>query len=130
MVSFNEDSYAIPLTSVQEIFDFNDKATNTIDGQVMVRLRHKSVPLFFLSDWLAPDCDKSNRSSDKVVIVLIGNQRVGLVVDQVNGQEEVVIKPLGVMLKKLAGYAGATITGNGQIALILDLPGVMQRFQN
>lgn len=130
MVSFNEDSYAIPLTSVQEIFDFNDKATNTIDGQVMVRLRHKSVPLFFLSDWLAPECDKSNRSNDKVVIVLIGNQRVGLVVDQVNGQEEVVIKPLGVMLKKLEGYAGATITGNGQIALILDLPGVMQRFQN
>ena len=129
MVAFKEDNYAIPLTSVQEIFDFNPDNTNVIDGQQMVRLRHKSVPLFFLSDWLAPECDKSDRSHDKVVIVLIGNQRVGLVVDQVNGQEEVVIKPLGVMLKKLEGYAGATITGNGQIALILDLPGVMQRFQ-
>jgi len=129
MVAFQEDNYAIPLTSVQEIFDFNSENTNVIDGQQMVRLRHKSVPLFFLSDWLSPGVDKSDRSHDKVVIVLIGNQRVGLVVDQVNGQEEVVIKPLGVMLKKLEGYAGATITGNGQIALILDLPGVMQRFQ-
>lgn len=129
MVSFSEDSYAIPLTSVQEIFDFNEENTNTIDGQVMVRLRQQSVPLFFLSEWLAPELDKSDRTHDKVIIVLIGNQRIGLVVDQVNGQEEVVIKPLGVMLKKLEGYAGATITGNGKIALILDLPGVMQRFQ-
>jgi two-component system chemotaxis sensor kinase CheA len=64
-----------------------------------------------------------------VVIVSIGNQRVGLVVEQVNGQEEVVIKPLGIMLQKVEGYAGATITGNGSIALILDLPGLVERFE-
>ena len=63
------------------------------------------------------------------MIVSIGNQRVGLVVDQVNGQEEVVIKPLGVMLQKIQGFAGATITGNGSIALIVDLPGLIERFQ-
>jgi len=129
MVSFGKDSYAIPLTSVQEIFDFEVKNTNTIDGQTMVRLRKKSVPLFFLSEWLTPGEYRENRKGDKVVIVSIGNQRVGLVVDQVNGQEEVVIKPLGVMLQKVQGYAGATITGNGSIALILDLPGLIERFQ-
>ncbi|BBP45561.1 chemotaxis protein CheA [Thiosulfatimonas sediminis] len=129
MVSFGEDSYAIPLTSVLEIFDYKTDKTNKIDGQRMVRLRDKSIPLFFLDEWLAPDCVKENYNNDKVVIVSIGNQRVGFVVDQVNGQEEVVIKPLGTMLKKLSGYAGATITGNGNIALILDLPGVVQRFQ-
>ncbi|WP_044409031.1 chemotaxis protein CheA [Thiomicrospira microaerophila] len=129
MVSFAKDSYAIPLTSVQEIFDFEEANTNTIDGQTMVRLRKKSVPLFFLSDWLTPGVYRDNRKGDKVVIVSIGNQRVGLVVEQVNGQEEVVIKPLGVMLQKIQGYAGATITGNGSIALILDLPGLIERFQ-
>lgn len=129
MVSFGKDSYAIPLTSVQEIFDYNADKTNNIDGQKMVRLREQSIPLFFLSDWLAPEVDKENYQGDKVVIVAIGNQRVGLVVDQVNGQEEVVIKPLGLMLHKVSGYAGATITGNGSIALILDLPGLVERFQ-
>lgn len=129
MVSFGEDSYAIPLTSVQEIFDYNPDKTNNIDGQKMVRLREQSIPLFFLSDWLAPDVEKESYQGDKVVIVAIGNQRVGLVVEQVNGQEEVVIKPLGLMLHKVSGYAGATITGNGSIALILDLPGLVERFQ-
>ncbi|MBO1924551.1 chemotaxis protein CheA [Thiomicrorhabdus sp. 6S3-12] len=129
MVAFGEDSYAIPLTSVQEIFDYDASKTNKIDGQRMVRLRDKSIPLFFLDEWLSPGSSKESYDDDKVVIVSIGNQRAGLVVDQVNGQEEVVIKPLGVMLKKLSGYAGATITGNGNIALILDLPGVIQRFQ-
>lgn len=129
MVSFGNDSYAIPLTSVQEIFDYDSSKTNKIDGQMMVRLRERSVPLFFLSEWLAPDSVKEDYRGDKVIIVSVGNQRAGLVVDQVNGQEEVVIKPLGVGLKHVYGYAGATITGNGNIALILDLPGVVQRFQ-
>ena len=129
MVSFQEDNYAIPLTSVQEIFDYDSGKTNKIDGQMMVRLRDRSVPLYFLSEWLSPNHTKESYENDKVIIVSIGNQRAGLVVEQVNGQEEVVIKPLGVMLKKVPGYAGATITGNGSIALILDLPGVLQRFQ-
>jgi len=129
MVSFDEDSYAIPLTSVQEIFDYDADLTNRIDGQMMVRLREKSIPLLFLQEWLNPDSAKENYLGDKVIIVSVGNQRDGLVVDQVDGQEEVVIKPLGVMMKHLQGYAGATITGNGNIALILDLPGVVERFQ-
>ncbi|GKT11158.1 MAG: two-component system, chemotaxis family, sensor kinase CheA [Thiomicrorhabdus sp.] len=128
MVGFGKDSYAIPLTSVQEIFDYNPDKTNKIDGQMMVRLRERSIPLLFLNEWLAPDSPKEGYIGDKVIIVSIGNQRAGLVVDQVNGQEEVVIKPLGVMLKDVSGYAGATITGNGSIALILDLPGVVSRF--
>ncbi|QCU90433.1 chemotaxis protein CheA [Thiomicrorhabdus sediminis] len=129
MVGFDQESYAIPLTSVQEIFDFDSSKTNKIDGSMMVRLRERSIPLFFLDNWLAPETVKENYEGDKVVIVSVGNERVGLVVNQVNGQEEVVIKPLGVGLKNVKGYAGATITGNGNIALILDLPGVVERFQ-
>jgi len=129
MVAFGDDSYSIPLTSVQEIFDFEPEHTNRIDGQVMVQLRERSIPLYFLKDWLAPNMNLSDEEHDKVVIVNVGGQKIGLVVEQVRGQEEVVIKPLGVMLQKLPGYAGATITGNGSIALILDLPGVLQRYK-
>ncbi len=132
MVAFGEDSYSIPLTSVQEIFDYDPSETNRIDGQMMVQLRERSIPLYFLQEWLAPEIkphlEGNEAERDKVVIVNVGGQRVGLVVQQVKGQEEVVIKPLGVMLQKVAGYAGATITGNGSIALILDLPGVLQRY--
>ena len=130
MVTFDKDSYAIPLTSVQEIFDYNSDLINEIDGQMMVRLRDKSIPLLFLSSWLSPQKNLTDYNLHKVIIISVGNQKAGLVVQGVNGQEEVVIKPLGVMMKKNDGYAGATITGNGSIALILDLPGVMQRFQN
>ncbi len=128
MVSFEEDSYAIPLTSVQEIFDYKPELINEIDGQMMVRLRERSIPLLYLSTWLAPDKKYDSLDNHKVIIVSIGGKKVGIIVQQVNGQEEVVIKPLGVMMKHIDGYAGATITGNGSIALILDLPGVIQRF--
>jgi len=114
---------------IQEIFEYDSSKSNKVDGLMMVRLRERSVPLFFLSEWLAPSSVKDDYRGDKVIIVSVGNQRAGLVVDQVNGQEEVVIKPLGVALKHVNGYAGATITGNGNIALILDLPGVVERFQ-
>jgi two-component system chemotaxis sensor kinase CheA len=129
MVSFGDDNYAIPLTSVQEIFDYDTASTNKVDGQMMVRLRDQSVPLHFISEWLAPSIDTSDPRNMKVVIVSVGNQKSGLIVEQVNGQEEIVIKPLGNMLKSVQGYAGATITGNGNIAFILDLPGVISRFQ-
>jgi two-component system chemotaxis sensor kinase CheA len=63
-----------------------------------------------------------------VVVVHVGNQKVGFVVEQLIGQEEVVIKPLGAFLQGLAGFAGATITGDGRIALILDVPSLMKAY--
>jgi two-component system chemotaxis sensor kinase CheA len=63
-----------------------------------------------------------------VVIVNVGNIQVGLVVDHLIGQEEVVIKPLGSLLQGLEGMAGATITGDGKIALIVDVPGLMRKY--
>ncbi len=63
-----------------------------------------------------------------MVVVNIGNIQVGLVVDDLIGQEEVVIKPLGAMLQGMEGMAGATITGDGKIALILDMPGLMRKY--
>ncbi len=128
MVGIGSFNYAIPLTAVQEIFDYDATQTNKIDGRMMVRLRARSIPLYFMREWLSPSTHGDNLDHSKVVIVNVGMSVIGLIVDHVRGQEEVVIKPLGAKLQGAKGYAGATITGDGRIALILDLPGMMSRF--
>lgn len=128
MVGIGAFNYAIPLTAVQEIFDYDASQTNKIDGRMMVRLRARSIPLYFMREWLSPSTHGDDLDHSKVVIVNVGMSVIGLIVDHVRGQEEVVIKPLGAKLQGAKGYAGATITGDGRIALILDLPGMMSRF--
>lgn len=128
MVGIGAFNYAIPLTAVQEIFDYDAEQTNKIDGRMMVRLRARSIPLYFMREWLSPSTHGDELDHCKVVIVNVGMSVIGLIVDHVRGQEEVVIKPLGAKLQGAKGYAGATITGDGRIALILDLPGMMSRF--
>jgi two-component system chemotaxis sensor kinase CheA len=125
MVMVGQQNFAIPLSNVVEIFDFDPKATNVIDHQLTVRLRGKSLSLYKLTDWLRAAGNNERSSSPKVVIVEAGGKSTGLLVDAVSGQEEVVIKPLGAMLYGLPGYAGATITGDGRIALILDVVGLI-----
>jgi two-component system chemotaxis sensor kinase CheA len=129
MVMLADQTFALPLVSVNEIFHLNLKETNVVDGQEVIIVRDKAVPLYYLSRWLVPTkvvaCDKDERH---VVIVSVANQRVGFVVDQLIGQEEVVIKPLGKMLQGTDGMAGATITGDGRIALILDVPSMLKRY--
>ena len=129
MVMLADQTFALPLVSVNEIFHLNLKETNVVDGQEVILVRDKAVPLYYLSRWLVPvNCTGLNEDERHVVIVSVGNQRVGFVVDQLIGQEEVVIKPLGKMLQGTDGMAGATITGDGTIALILDVPSMLKRY--
>ena len=128
MVMLADQTFALPLVSVNEIFHLNLKETNVVDGQEVIIVRDKAVPLYYLSRWLVPANESSCDDERHVVIVSVGNQRVGFVVDQLIGQEEVVIKALGKMLQGTDGMAGATITGDGTIALILDVPGMLKRY--
>lgn len=130
MVVLGGQAFALPLASVLEILDLDLRTTNVVDGQQVIMVREKALPIFYLSEWLVND---TNYTVDKqvtghVVVVNSGGRQVGFVVDQLIGQEEVVIKPLGAKLQGLAGLAGATITGDGKIALILDVPGLMARY--
>jgi len=128
MVKVGERTFALPLSSINEIFSIESYTTNVVDGQLVIMVRNKAMPLFYLNKWLtaygAPITEPSD--SDQVVVANVGNRKVGFVVNQVVGQEEVVIKPLGAMLHGLPGFAGATITGDGRIALILDIPSLMR----
>ncbi len=130
MVLLSDQPFALPLASVVEIFNLDLKRTNVVDGQLTIMVRERALPLFYLRNWLRPgnpvvDEEKGN---GHVVIVNVGNIQVGLVVDHLIGQEEVVIKPLGALLQGLEGMAGATITGDGKIALIMDVPGLMRKY--
>jgi two-component system chemotaxis sensor kinase CheA len=129
MVVLGNQPFALPLASVSEIFDMDHGRTNVIDGQLTVLVRNKALPLFYLRKWLVRNFAASEGGhKGHVVMVQVGSQKVGFVVDQLIGQEEVVIKPLGAMLQGMPGFAGATITGDGRIALILDVPSLMKKY--
>tara|TARA_R110002073_G_scaffold89014_3_gene211033 strand:- start:37005 stop:39236 length:2232 start_codon:yes stop_codon:yes gene_type:complete len=127
MVKLGNQSFAFPLVSVVEIFHLDLTRTNIVDGQECVVVRDNVYPLFYIKRWLVKGYTEDAESAH-VVIVSVGNKRVGFIVDQLVGQEEVVIKPLGDMLHGTAGMAGATITGDGRIALILDIPSLLDRY--
>ncbi|PSU51672.1 chemotaxis protein CheA [Photobacterium frigidiphilum] len=130
MVGVSEQPFALPLASVNEIFHLDLRKTNKVDGQLTIIVRDKAIPLFYLQDWLSGSraAMKSDRVHGHVVIVQIGHQRVGFVVDTLIGQEEVVIKPLDDLLQGTPGMAGATITSDGHIALILDVPNLLKHY--
>ena len=130
MVLLNDQPFALPLASVVEIFNLDLKRTNVVDGQLTIMVRERALPLFYLRNWLRPNNPlvDEEKGNGHVVIVNVGNIQVGLVVDHLIGQEEVVIKPLGALLQGLEGMAGATITGDGKIALIMDVPGLMRKY--
>ncbi|HFX1104334.1 TPA: chemotaxis protein CheA [Pseudomonas aeruginosa] len=129
MVMLGSQAFAFPLVNVNEIFHLDLSRTNVVDGQEVVIVRDKALPLFYLKRWLVPSAaHEESRARGHVVILSVGTQRIGFVVDQLVGQEEVVIKPLGKMLQGTPGMAGATITGDGRIALILDVPSMLKRY--
>ncbi|MGZ3134653.1 chemotaxis protein CheA [Pseudomonas aeruginosa] len=128
MVMLGSQAFAFPLVNVNEIFHLDLSRTNVVDGQEVVIVRDKALPLFYLKRWLVPSAAYEEQGEGHVVILSVGTQRIGFVVDQLVGQEEVVIKPLGKMLQGTPGMAGATITGDGRIALILDVPSMLKRY--
>ncbi|MEZ9005431.1 chemotaxis protein CheA [Vibrio splendidus] len=130
MVGVAGHPFALPLASVNEIFHLDLSRTNVVDGQLTIIVRDKSIPLFYLQNWLAPKAGivELRKGHGHVVIVQLGSQRVGFVVDTLIGQEEVVIKPLDKLLQGTPGMAGATITSDGHIALILDVPDLLKQY--
>ena len=130
MIQLGRRQYALPLSSVSEIFELGSKRLRVVDGREVVLNRGKAPPVFRLRDWLLNGAAATvpAAESSQVIMVQVANDTVGLIVDQVIGQEEVVIKPLGALLQGLPGLSGSTITGDGNIAIILDVPGLLRRY--
>lgn len=128
MVTVGPRIYAVPLPSVFEVSALNTAQVRWLDRKPVLLLREESLRLIDLGRWVNPgQADDAFMHGDRhVVVVRINDDRYGLLVDEVLGREEVVIKPLGALLKGLAGFAGATVTGDGGVALILDVASLVK----
>ena len=129
MVEVSDYPYAFPLSQVNEIIKLDVSKINRVSGQLTLIVRDKALPLFYMQQWLYAK-QGYDPEQGHVVIMQLGHQSVALVVDTLIGQEEVVIKPLDDMLQGTVGIAGATITSDGQIALILDVPSLLKHYAN
>ena len=122
LVQAGEDVYALPLARVMEVLHAPNTSLGWFDGRAVLDRKSHTLPLVDLRHWLAVAPAASSLLT--IVVLQAGEARFGLVVDQVRGREEVVIKPLPKALRGLRGYAGATLIGDGRMSLILDVDGL------
>ena len=122
LVQAGDTVYALPLARVVEVLHAPRRALGWFDGRAVLDRQSHTLPLVDLRHWLNIEAPELPLLT--VVVLQAGESRMGLVVDQVRGREEVVIKPLPRALRGLPGYAGATLIGDGRLALILDVDGL------
>jgi two-component system, chemotaxis family, sensor kinase CheA len=127
MVRLGQRRFAFPLSHVVEVFFLESEAVRQVEGRDVIMVRGKPLPLVFLSRFMGLE-EQAEEREGYVVVLQVGSDKIGFVTNDVLGQEEVVIKPLGALLQGATGFAGATITGDGHIALIIDINGLMRRF--
>ncbi|RDU73994.1 hybrid sensor histidine kinase/response regulator [Helicobacter anseris] len=126
LVAIQEEYYAIPLSSVLETVRIDPNEIYSIDGRSVLRLRNEVLSLVRLADIFDVKTTFDNSNEVYVVIVGLAEQKIGIIVDYLIGQEEIVIKSLGYYLKGTPGIAGATVRGDGKITLIVDVPAMME----
>ncbi len=120
MVKVNGEMYALPLASILETFRVSKSSLKYIDGQQILNVRNRLIPLIKLSDALELNCEDVVKDWVYVVLMAIAEKKVGVIVDELCHQEEVVIKPVGTYFSDIKEVSGATITGDGKVGLILD----------
>ena len=121
MVRVDDRLLALPLGNVEEVFELADGQDRQLDGRLVADHRGRALPLADLSLWVGVEAG----SARHVVVLHIGHQRVGCMVHEVLGREDVIVKPLGPLFAEVSGIAGATVTGDGRLALVMDLAGLV-----
>ena len=127
LIQAGQHTLAIPLSSVSEAIAFEEAAVRLVDGREVITLRGQTLPLCRLDRLMALEAppDLANRRRF-VVVAALGQRRLGLVVDFLYGQEDIVIKPLGKSLAGVRGFAGATELGDQRVGLVLDAAGLIE----
>jgi two-component system chemotaxis sensor kinase CheA len=121
MVRVADRLLALPLGNVQEVFELTDGQDRELDGRLVAEHRGRALPLTDLARWVGAHADAGRH----VVVLHIGHQRLGCLVHEVRGREDVIVKPLGPLFADVSGIAGATVTGDGRLALVMDLAGLV-----
>jgi two-component system chemotaxis sensor kinase CheA len=120
LVRLGDEIYAIPLSSITEITNITKDSVRDIQGQEIILYRGKTIPIVRLNELMQVETTDI-KDEHVVVVVRKGEKQAGLLVDNLIGQQEIVIKPLGKYLSNVKYLSGATILGNGSISLILDV---------
>jgi two-component system chemotaxis sensor kinase CheA len=128
LVRVRSESYAIPLTSVIEVVAIDMKSVYSVNRQEVIRIRQEVLPLMRLDKVLDVNDPLEGLEQRYVVVVGFGLQRIGFVVDELLGQQEIVIKSLGEYLGQIKGIAGSTILGDGRVIMIIDVAELIQDF--
>jgi len=121
MVSVKNEIYAIPLSSVEETTMIHPNDIKNVQNQEVTMLRGKVLPLFRLTELLEVPGDIVSNEEMYVVVARKGDHKIGLIVDTLIGQQEIVIKSLGKLFTGIPGLAGAIVAGDGNVRLILDI---------
>ncbi|MGN6329655.1 MAG: chemotaxis protein CheA [Rhodanobacter sp.] len=120
MVRVGERLLALPMGNVEEVFELSAGQDRMLDGRMVANHRGRALPLADLAGWTG----SATAAGRHVVVLHIGHLRLGCLVHAVLGREDVMVKPLGPLFKDVPGVAGATVTGDGRLALVLDLAGL------
>ena len=131
MIRVGRHVYIIPIISIVESIQMNRKYLSRIAGKADVyRYRDQQIPVIYLDRVFSIESDGSENSTDLLVVLDIGENRIGLCIDEVLDQQQIVIKSLEKNFQNIPGLAGATILGDGSVSLILDLSGLVDQYLN
>jgi len=126
MVEARKERYIIPLSMVEECVEMNSDEWQIDDTQHYVNLRGQVLPYLRLGDFFHKNKKHTHTQRESLVVVRFGEAKAGFVVDELHGENQTVIKPLGKLFENLNGIGGATVLGSGDVALILDVQGLIQ----
>jgi len=130
LVKVQDETYAIPLSSVVEVVALDPNQVSTINTQEVIRVRQEILPIVRLDKVLKTSVISQSLDKRYVVNVGLGVKRVGLVVEELLGQQEIVIKSLGDYLGSISGIAGSTIMGDGKVIMIIDVAQLLDNIYN
>lgn len=126
LVEVNKEVFSIPLDSVLEVVRVTESEISTINGKEVIRLRNTVLPLARLGKVLNAGSNGTHVEASYIVVVGLAEKRLGIVVDSLLGQKEVVIKSIGEYLGNIRGIAGSTILGDGRVIMIIDVGELMR----
>jgi len=124
LVQSGDTKYIIPLEMIQECLELDEHFKSEMAGNYFINLRDTMLPLLGVREYFNESASKSER--ENIVVVRYGDFKMGLVVDELYGEFQTVIKSLGKVFDKVPGISGGTILGNGEIALIFDIPKLIE----
>lgn len=128
LVRVGTETYIVPLISIVESLQIKSELVNQVSGEmVLYRLREDNVPIIRIYEEFAIDANSTELANGLLVVVEGEGQKVGLLVDDLLAQQQVVIKSLESNYKRVEGVSGATILGDGSVSLILDIPGLIRK---